>query len=385
MKETKSIRIGIVGVGGIARYQHIPGYLRRCENVEIGALCDLDDERLKSVSEEYGISTCTTDYEELVQLEDLDAIDICTWPEAHHPVAMAGIQHGKHVFCEKPLALNLLQAREMHEAAEAAGLKTGVGFTHRLTPAARLAHRLISSGALGDIYQVIAVYALGGANFADQPMTWRRNKAIVGGGPLFELGSHIVDMVRWWLGEEITAVCAQHRTFVPQRRWSGSDEFADVDVEDASVFLADFAGGGMGSFVSSYVFTARNFTQRVEVYGDKGAILYDQGKPYELQACIGSEMMELCAGYGIYDAAWGLSRDEKPLPIIPVPRELMDSRSAPWERPPTQTLAPHFVAALRGRDVPLLPTFYDGMRVQEVLDAVTLSAEERRWVKLPLV
>jgi predicted dehydrogenase len=191
-------------------------------------------------------------------------------------------------------------------------------------------------------------------------------------------------MVCWWLGEEITAVCAQHRTFVPQRRWAGSDGLADVDVEDASAFLADLTGGGMGSFVSSYVFTARNFTQRIQVYGENGAILYDQAKPYELQVCIGPEMMDVCAGYGLYDAAWGLYRDEKPLPIIPVPRELMDGRSEPWERPPTQTLAPHFVAALRGNAAPLLPTFRDGLRVQEVLDAVAQSAEERRWVKLPL-
>jgi predicted dehydrogenase len=377
------IRIGIVGLGGIARHQHIPGYLRRCENVEITALCDINKERLTSLGRELGTSHLTTDYEELVRLDDVDAVDICTWPAAHHPVAMAAIGQGKHVFCEKPLALDQHQAREMCQAADAAGVKTGVGFTHRMTPAARLARRLLSSGALGDVYHVLAIYALGSADFADQPMTWRRMKSRVGGGPLFELGSHIVDMVRWWLGEEITAVCAQHRTFVPQRRWPGSDELAEVDVEDASAFLAEMSGGGLGLFVSSYAFTARNFEQRVEVYGSKGAILYDQGRPYELRACIGQKMLELCSAYGIYDPAWGLYREEEPFPIIPVPRDLMDGRSAPWERPPTQTLAPEFVAALRGQAAPLLPTFYDGMRVQEVLGAVQASADERRWVTLP--
>jgi predicted dehydrogenase len=384
MTETRQIRIGIVGVGGIAQNQHIPGYLRRCQDVEIVALCDIDEDKLKSVGARYGVPRLTTDYRELVRMEDLDAVDICTLPDMHHPVAMAAIERGKHVFCEKPLALTYPLATQMYKVAEAAGVKTGVGFTHRMTPAARLAQRMISSGALGDIYHVIAIYAMGGAHFEELPMTRRRTRAVNGGGPLFELGSHMVDMVRWWLGQEIVAVCAQTRTFVRQRRWPGSPEFGEVDVEDASVFMADLEGGSMGLFINSSVFTARNFDQRVEVYGSRGAILYDQGRPYELRACVGKEMMEPCAGYGIYSPAWGLYRDEEPYPVIPVPQDLLDGRAAPWERPPTQTLTPHFVAALRGQDAPLLPTFYEGMKVQEVLDAVLLSAEERRWVTLPL-
>ena len=254
----------------------------------------------------------------------------------------------------------------------------------RTTPAARLAHRIISSGDLGEIYHVIAIYALGGADFAERPMSRRLTKAVTGGGPLPELGSHIVDMVRWWLGQEITAVCAQNRTFIPQRRWADSDELADVDIEDGSAYLADLDGGGMGLFVTSFAFTACGFTQRVEVYGSRGAILYDQARPYELRACVGREMTKLCSGYHMYHTGWGLYRDEEPYPVIPVPNDLMVERPAQWERPPAQSLTPYFVAALRGADTPILPTFYDGMKVQEVLDAVYISAEERRWVDLPL-
>jgi predicted dehydrogenase len=157
-----------------------------------------------------------------------------------------------------------------------------------------------------------------------------------------------------------------------------------VDVDDASAFLVDFEGGGMGTFINSGVFTGRNFDQRVEVYGSRGALLYDQGKPYELRACVGEEMLELCAGYGIYSSDWGLYRTEEPYPVIPVPQAFMGGRAAPWERPPTQTLTPHFIAVLRGEEAPLLPTFYEGMKVQEVLEAVLISADERRWVDLPL-
>lgn len=380
MENQNPIRIGIVGVGGIAQHMHIPGYLR-CPNVEITALCDINEDLLKSMGEKYGVPHLTTDYRELVELDDLDAVDVCTSNDMHYPVVMAAIEQGKHVFCEKPLALNYKQARQMYEAAEAAGVKTGVGFVHRVTPAARLAHQILSSSALGDIYHVIAIYSYGGANPADRPMTWRSIKAKAGAGPLFDLGSHMVDMMRWWLGEEITAVCARTRTFIKQRRVPGSDKLADVDIDDASAFLVDFEGGAIGTFIHSGHFTARNFDQRAEVYGSGGAILYDQGKPYELGVCMGREMMELCSGFGFYDPEWGVYRREEPYPVISVPRSLRD-RWTPNE-PPRQTLSPDFVAALRGQDA-FLPTFYEGMKVQEVLDAALTSTEQEEWVKLPL-
>jgi predicted dehydrogenase len=189
----------------------------------------------------------------------------------------------------------------------------------------------------------------------------------------------MVDMTRWWLGEEITAVCARTRTFIKQRRVRGTGEWADVDVDDASSFLADFEGEAIGTFIHSSHFTARRFDQRVEVYGSQGAILYDQSRPYELGVCVGQEMRDLCSGFGFYDPGWGVHRREGPYPVISVPRELRDRWSP--NQPPLLTLTPDFIAALRGQDA-FLPTFHEGMKVQEVLDAALISAEERRWVDL---
>lgn len=383
MTHSRTVRVGIVGLGGIARGQHIPGYLL-CENVELAAFCDVNKEVLQAAGAAYGVSRLTTDYHELVRYEDLDAVDVCTWPDMHHPVSMAAIGQGKHVFCEKPLARTYPLAREMYVAAQDAGIQTAVGFTHRLTPAAHLAYRLISSGALGEIYQMTAIYSMGRAGFARQPLTARRTRAVTGGGPLFELGPHMVDMVRWWTAKEITAVCAQNRTFVKRRRWADGSEWRDVDIEDASTFLADLEGETTCTFSHSSVITGRNFDQRVEAYGSKGALLYDQARPYELRACIGEEMVDLCAGYGLYDPMWGLYRQEEPYPVLPVPREFIDAVPGAREGKPRKTFAPDFVASIRGEKAPILPTFYEGMKAQEVLDAVLLSAEERRWVDLPL-
>ena len=382
MTDAKTIRVGLVGLGGIARGQHIPGY-ELCDNVELAAFCDVDEGTLEAMGAKHGVSRVTTDYEELVRYEDLDAVDVCTYPNTHHPISMAAIAQGKHVFCEKPLALNYRLAREMFEAADAAGIQTGVGFTHRLTPAAQLAHHLISSGALGEVYQVVAVYSMGHAGFADRPQTPRRTRAVTGGGPLFELGPHMVDMVRWWTGKEITAVCAQTRTFVKRRRDVETGAWTDVDVEDAATFMADMEGETMAVFSHSSAISGRNFDQRVEVYGSEGALLYDQARPYELRACIGEAMVELCAGYGLYDPMWGLYRQEEPYPVIPVPRRFLNAVPGTRQGKPTRSFMPAFVAAIRGEAAPLLPTFYEGMKAQAVLDAVLLSADERRWVDLP--
>ncbi|MCB0060645.1 MAG: Gfo/Idh/MocA family oxidoreductase [Caldilineaceae bacterium] len=367
----QTIRVGIVGCGGIAQGQHIPGYLRTA-NVEIAALCDVNEALLHTVGEQHSITRLLTDYRALVTLPDLDAVDICTAPDSHYPIALAALKAGKHLFCEKPLALTYPQAKELYEVAQTAGVVTGIGFVHRVTPAARLAHQLVSSGALGEIYNVMAIFSAGGANYAAQPMRWRNQRAVAGAGALFDLGSHMVDMVRWWLGQEIISVCAQTQIFVPQRKWPNG-ALATVDTDDASTMLASFEQGTMATFINSFVATGRGFDQRIELYGSNGALIYDQATPYELAVCIGEEMLKLSAAAGFE------SRKKDPYPTMPVPEKLRDRW---WTGGgSTRSLTPDFVAAIRGEDA-FLPTFYEGMKVQEVLDAALRSVAEARWVPL---
>ncbi len=369
----QKIRVGIVGCGGIAQSQHIPGY-QRSENVEIAALCDVNETLLKQVGEQQAVPRLMRDYQELIALPDLDAIDICTAPDSHFPIALAALNAGKHVFCEKPLALTYPDAKTLYDIAQAAGLITGVGFVHRVTPAARLAHQLVSTGALGEIYSAMAIFSAGGANYAAQPMRWRNQQAIAGAGALFDLGSHMIDMVRWWLGQEITAVTAQTRIFVPQRQWPNG-ESATVDTDDASTILATFEGGAMATFINSFVATGRGFDQRVELYGSNGALIYDQATPNELAVCIGEEMLKLSAAAGVD------RRKKEPYPAMRVPENLRDRW---WTGGgSTRSLTPDFVAAIRG-EAALLPTFYEGMKIQEVLDAALLSVVEERLIRLPL-
>ena len=372
MTDKGRLRVGVVGVGGIARGQHIPGYLR-CSNVELAMFCDANEASLQDAGKRYGVSNLTTDYRELVASDEVDALSVCTSNDMHYPVSMAALAHGKHVLCEKPLGMNHEQTCEMYEAAKKAGVVAGVGFVHRCTPSSRLAHRLISSGALGEIFHVIACYSSGGLPENRYPLTWRRQREYAGAGVSWDLGAHMVDMTRWWLGQEITAVSARLRTFVKEAPLSSGEGMGKVTTDDASSFLVDYEGGAIGTFVNTNHFTARGFDQRIEVYGSKGALRYDQDRPYELAVVVGDDMMRLFAVRGI--------ERPQPYPWVPVPVELRD-RWSPSE-PPRHTLTPDFGAAIRGES-DFLPTFYDGMRVQEVLDALLISNEQGRWISLPL-
>ena len=372
MSSTAKLRVGIVGAGGIAQNQHIPGYLSRTD-AEIVALCDVNAELLATVGARYQIPRLLDDYRALVALEEVDAVDICTANDSHYPIAMAALDAGKHVFCEKPIAFTYSEAQQMTETARSKGLVTGVGFVHRTTPAARYAHALLTAGKLGRIYHVLARFCAGGTDFAAQPMRWRNRKEVAGAGSLFDLTSHLFDMVAWWLDDDVTALCTQNRVLVPQRYDPQQQRVVEVDAEDASTCLVDFASGAMGTFTSSFAFTGKGFEQRIEIYGSGGALIYDQATPYELRVAIGEEALAQSATGGV------ANRQIEPYPIIPVPPKYHDRYNRDGKT--LRTLTPDFVAAIHEND-DFTPTFADGLRVQQLLDAALQSAREERWVHI---
>ena len=195
---SSTIKVGIIGTGGIAKYQHIPSY-QKMPGYEIAAACDANQDSLEQAQEQFGIPQGYADYRDLLTNEKLDLVSICTSNDMHYHIAMAAIENGLDVYCEKPLAMNLAEARAMYEAATAKGLVTGVNFSHRRTPAARLAKEILDSGALGDLYYVAAVYAAGRPDYAELPGTWRNQRDKAGFGGLGDMGAHIIDMMRWWL------------------------------------------------------------------------------------------------------------------------------------------------------------------------------------------
>ena len=375
MSTAKPLRVGIVGAGGIALYYHLP-YFARCENVTIVAACDVNDAALQQMRDKFGIEHLCYDYRQLVEMDDLDLISVCTSNDCHYPVVMAAIERGLDIYCEKPLALDYAQAKEMYEAAKARGTKTGVNFSHRRTPAAQLAREIVAGGALGPISYASAIYAAGSSHYAEHKGTWRNDRKKAGFGGMGDMGSHMIDMMLWWLGCDITAVTAQMRTYVPEVIARDSGKPMKVTTEDQGMLLVQYANGAMGYFCGSYIFTGRGYDQRVEIYGTHGGLMYNQQHPLELDVLLPPEALKL---YQVLRQ--GGTRDT-PYSTILVPERLQGL--LPNEPGAQRGVLMDFVDAYRAEGpFSFSPGFYEGMKVQEVLEACKL-AKGRRWVNLPL-
>ncbi len=368
------VRVGIIGAGGIARGYHVRSYLR-CSNVRIVAACDVSPAALAELTQLTGPLDTYADYRALLARDDLDLVSICTTNNMHHPVAMAAIERGIDIYCEKPLALTLAQAREMQVAAAGAGIKTGVNFSHRRTPAARLAKEILESGALGPVHYISAVYAAGSASYGARPITWRNLKEYAGYGGMGDMGSHIIDMLFWFVGADATAVTAVARTLVPERPHRETGQPVRVTTEDQGMMLMTLSNGATAYVAGSYAFTGRGYDQRIEVYGAQGGLMYDQQHPFELQVFLPEEHLQR------YTRTVAGGTPDRPYHTILVPERhqgIVEGKA--W----TQTTLMDFLAAYRRQPFVWSPGFAEGVRVQEALEAASLAEERQAWVPLPL-
>ena len=189
-----NLKIGIIGVGNIAE-THIHGY-RSNSGAELYAFCDIDKDRLEFMGKKYGITRLYTDYNEMLKLEELDAVSVCTWNSAHCECTVAALKAGKHVLCEKPMALNAEQAELMRKTAEEAGKLLMIGFVRRHGNDCKILKEFIDADRLGEIYYSKATYLRRDGN----PNGWFGDKTRSGGGPLIDLGVHVIDLVRYLMG-----------------------------------------------------------------------------------------------------------------------------------------------------------------------------------------
>ncbi|MET0450022.1 MAG: Gfo/Idh/MocA family oxidoreductase, partial [Aeromicrobium sp.] len=223
----------------------------------MAAICGRDREAASGVAGRFGWESVETDWRRLLERDDIDVIDICTPGNTHAEIAIAALEAGKHVLCEKPLANTVEEAEAMAAAAEAAsgrGVRAMVGFTYRRTPAVAFARRLVAEGRLGTIRHVRGQYLQDWLADENAPLSWRLDKALAGSGALGDIGAHIIDMAQFVTGTPIASVNGLMETFVATRPLAGdhatlggsssSDtERGPVTVDDAAAFTARFVGG----------------------------------------------------------------------------------------------------------------------------------------------
>lgn len=378
----------MIGSGLMAK-SHTMGY-RNVESVygttpfrpRFEVLADATPELASAGARSLGYQRWTTDWRAAVGDDKVDVVNIVTPNFLHKEVAMEAIANGKHVYCEKPLALTAADAKQMHEAAQAAGVKTIVGFNYLRNPAIAEARRLIADGELGDIWTFTGRFVLDACTDPDVPFTWRFERKLSGSGALGDLGAHIISLALALVGP-MTSVAGQSRTFIKTRPeatgvfgyGSGADLEAprrEVENDDATTFLMDFASGASGSIESSRVATGRTWHQSIEIIGSKGALqfvqqdihtlrLYLTGDPVERK---GYREIELGPSHGDYGAFW---------PFAGVPLGVHELK----------TIEVHEWLSAIAEDRTPDGDFKDGWHVAEVLEKVEQSVAERRWVDLP--
>ena len=368
MSTDNHLRIGIIGSGFVSRFVHIPGF-QLCPGVEVAIVCDATRDVAEAAAQTFGIPATSTDYRDVLQDPNVEAVVIATPNHLHHRMALDALAAGKHVLCEKPLAMNLAEAEEMASAARRSGRVHLVSFVYRFVPAMRYLKYLVDGGHLGTILHFRAQWLQCTPN---KKFSWRSESRQSGSGVVGDEGSHLIDFARHLVGE-ITAVSSWCKTFVTRRLVAGTDRYQDSDSYDAGAFLAEFSSGATGVFEISRLVLGRgtfvNDLQYVEVNGSKGTVTYQMYEPFQLQVCLGEPF------------------DERYLVTVPVP-----PRFHVWPGSPRSVLADVpgggfrydqpfvFVDAIRGVETAPLATFEDGLRCQAVLDAVVEAAESRRWV-----
>ncbi|MEV5712745.1 Gfo/Idh/MocA family oxidoreductase [Amycolatopsis mediterranei] len=331
-----------------------------------------DEARAKAAAEKFGWDAVETDWRKLVARDDVGLVDVCTPGDSHAEIAIAALEAGKHVLCEKPLANSVAEAEAMAEAARRArerGVRAMVAFNYRRVPALAHARELVASGALGEIRHVRSVYLQDWLSDPQAPMTWRLRRESAGSGALGDLGAHIVDAAQFVTGDLITGVSALTNTFVKQRP-SESGGTDAVTVDDTALFLARLSGGAVASFEATRFALGRKNAMRLEVNGSKASLAFDFEAMNELQ---------WYEGTGTEAGFRRILVTEPQHPYVGAwwpPGHLLG-----YEHTFTHEVADLLDAIGAGTDP--APGFDDGLRVQRVLAAVEKSAaEEAKWTSV---
>jgi predicted dehydrogenase len=354
------LRVGIIGAGTITWYSHLPGY-SRLPDVEVVALCDLDEVRAQKLADEFGVPRTFADYEIMLRQETLDVVSVCTPNALHAPMTIAALEAGAHVLCEKPMAVTTAEAQAMTDAARRTGRKLSIGWHHRFRTDIQLLKRAIEDGLLGNIYYAKAsmLRASGIPGYG----TWFTNKDLAGGGAMMDIGVHALDLVLWLMGHPRPAAVTgtTYAKFGPQARrlggWSQhqAEGPARFDVDDLATAFIRFENGATLTLEASWAGYSGS-EERLQLFGEAG-------------------------GAEIFPQRFGR---EQPL------RLFGDVGNAPSESTPT---LPHSRTSAHERlieawidsiktDKPLLITPEQGIMVTQIIEAIYRSAKEGQEVRL---
>ena len=351
----KKIGIGIIGTGMWSGL-HAMSCMAN-PHTEIVALADINEPAAQAYAQRLGLNVpILTDYQDLIQMDTVDAVVIVTPNFLHAPIAITAMEAGKHVLCEKPMSNTLTDAKAMVASAEKSKVTNMIGFTNRFYKGTRFVYDFLHKEDLGKVFHVRAFWFQSWLSSPRTPAVWRVEKAKTGTGCLGDLGAHITDLAQYLLGDPITRVTGMMKTFTNERTsLEDRNRMQKVDVDDAVMFGAEFKNGAMGVFESTRNATARPDHWRIEIGAEKGAITFDS-----LEGQVTFASIDGPSKY--------VDRIDLPTPAqYGAPGS--DTRSDAM-----QLELNHFVDSIRSGTA-ATPSFADAMITERVLDAVEHSAE----------
>ncbi len=376
MTAGNQLGIGVVGAGRWAGLAHLPGWARD-ERCRIVGVCDREPDRAAAAADQYGAAVVSTDYRVLLDRDDIDIIDVVTRDSEHLAVNLAAMQAGKHVLSEKPVAHDHHDVRRIAALARASGLKTKVGFTFRYSPAVRYLKDMLTRGDLGVPY----IY-----NAYEQNSQWLSPQSPLRSAPpsraervssgriqvasLEGYGAPVIDIGHWFMESDLTAVVGILRNFVPERMIAATGAMARTNIDDGDIFIGEFASGAICSVQSSFVTVGNYPGIEVRVYGSEGAAI-----------------ARLVEESGICEILKMARPDDVEFREVEVPARYYPPGGSPresWRTLYYANLTANFASEVLGEIDGNGGNFDDGLRVQEVINAVEISHHERRWVSLPL-
>ncbi|MEQ7921953.1 Gfo/Idh/MocA family oxidoreductase [Xanthomonas sp. WHRI 1810A] len=364
--------VGLIGTGFMGRAHAMAFHNARSTfdlpvQLKLVALADADAARAAHCAQSWGFARSHAQWEQLISDPEVGLVAITTPNHLHFPMAMAALEAGKAVYCEKPLAVSLEQADQMQRAAKAAGVVTRAGYNYQHNPMIGLARQMIDSGELGQIISFQGEFSEDFMGDPLSPWSWRCDAALAGGA-LADLGSHLLAMARYLLGD-IASVCADANTVHTQRPAStGSQQRREIAIDDQTHALLRFANGARGTFSSSWLKHGYKNHLSFEISGTQGTLAFDQERLNELRVCRVGErdgFQRVLAGPALPGYA----------AFCPAPGHQLGYNEL-------KTLEVHaLIQAVcgQGNDG---PDFEEAWQVERLAAAIRLAAGEQRWVAL---
>lgn len=381
----RKLNVAMVGTGFMGKAHSIatavvPILFGAPVEIERKVVVDINEDLAKSAAHQYGFAEFATDWREVVSRPDIDIVDICTPNDTHAEIAIAAAKAGKHVMCEKPMAMTVEDAEAMLAAARETGVVTMVSYNYRHTPALQMAKRLIEEGRIGEIRTFRGYYLQDWGADPKAPLSWRYNKAKAGSGALGDIGTHVIDAARLLVGEfdEVNAIV---KTFVPERplpagnffgqRGEASSEMGKVDVDDHALTMIKFDNGVFGTIEVTRNAYGHHNQLGFEIVGTKGTIAFDYQRLNELRVAFSDDAADAFGFRTIYsgpnqpygDLLW---------PVAGMGQGYIDVKSIEW-----YNFLKAIVVGEQGA-----PSFEDGVQIERIADAILVSGETGAWEKV---